>query len=130
MGLVYIDLDTDLNPPDASDGALDWTGVAHLLDLKGTISELSGMGPRRPLLRPSEILFFAADNMAPGEAETIETLGMACCRLAEVKADPRTAATRAVNWGARFRACWSISTSTSCLISTSRSPKTFVAVPA
>jgi arginase family enzyme len=34
VGLVYIDFDTDLNPPEASDGALDWTGVAHLLDIK------------------------------------------------------------------------------------------------
>jgi arginase len=43
VGLVYIDLDTDLNPPAASDGALDWTGVAHMLNLEGTASELSSM---------------------------------------------------------------------------------------
>jgi len=32
LGLIYIDLDTDLNTPDSvGDGALDWMGVAHLL---------------------------------------------------------------------------------------------------
>ena len=50
VGLIYIDLDTDLNPPAASDGALDWTGVAHLLDIDGAASELSSLGPRRPML--------------------------------------------------------------------------------
>lgn len=29
IGLIYVDLDTDLNPPEASDGALDWT-VLHI----------------------------------------------------------------------------------------------------
>lgn len=43
IGIVYIDLDVDLNAPEASDGALDWTGVAHLLDLAGTEPELSGL---------------------------------------------------------------------------------------
>jgi arginase family enzyme len=32
VGLIYIDFDADLNPPEASDGALDWTGVAHMFD--------------------------------------------------------------------------------------------------
>jgi arginase len=36
LGLIYIDLDTDLNTPDSvEDGALDWMGVAHLLNLDG-----------------------------------------------------------------------------------------------
>ena len=38
VGLVYVDLDTDLNTPQTTtDGALDWMGVAHLLDLPGTV---------------------------------------------------------------------------------------------
>jgi arginase len=35
IGLVYMDFDADLNTPGTSDGALDWTGVAHLLDIPG-----------------------------------------------------------------------------------------------
>ena len=57
VGLVYIDLDADLNTPETSDGALDWTGVAHLLDLPGAEAELSGLGPRRPMLAPADILY-------------------------------------------------------------------------
>ena len=44
IGLVYVDLDVDLNAPATSDGALDWTGVAHLLDIPGAAPELSGLG--------------------------------------------------------------------------------------
>jgi arginase len=103
VGLVYIDLDVDLNPPDASDGALDWTGVAHLLDIPGTAPELSGLGSRRPLLGPADILFFASNNITPGEAQTIDRLGIEQISLAQVKADPASAAAQAVRWSARYR---------------------------
>ena len=47
VGLVYIDVDTDLNTPDSTaDGALDWMGVAHMLGLEGTVPELGTLGPR------------------------------------------------------------------------------------
>lgn len=103
VGVIYIDLDVDLNTPEASDGALDWTGVAHLLDIPGTASELSDLGPRRPMLGPADILFFAADNITPGEAETIRRLGLEQISLAQVKADPAAAAAQAVAWGARHQ---------------------------
>jgi arginase len=103
VGLVYVDLDVDLNPPAASDGALDWTGVAHLLDLPGAAPELSGLGSRRPMLAPHAILYFAASNVTPGEAETMRALGLERIGLEEVKADPRAAAARAVAWAAGHR---------------------------
>ncbi len=102
VGLVYIDLDVDLNPPEASDGALDWTGVAHLLDLPGTAPELSGLGSRRPMLAPAEILLFGSYKIIPGEAQTIGALGVESIALAKVEADPAGAARRAVAWGARY----------------------------
>jgi arginase len=102
VGLLYIDLDTDLNPPAASDGALDWTGVAHLLDLDGTASELSSMGPRRPMLTESEILFVAATPGTPSEHATMGDRGIASIGLEEAHRDPRGAAGRAVAWGAGF----------------------------
>lgn len=102
VGLVYIDLDVDLNAPEVSDGALDWTGVAHLLDLPGVATELSGLGPRRPMLRPAEILFFGSHNITPGEAETMSMLELEPIRVAEVKADPVGAGRRAAAWGARY----------------------------
>ncbi len=102
VGLVYIDFDVDLNAPDTSDGALDWTGVAHLLDLPGAEGELSGLGPRRPMLAPADILYFAADNITPAELAVMRALDLKGIGLAEVKADPIGAARRAVAWGARY----------------------------
>lgn len=102
-GLVYIDFDTDLNSPDASDGALDWTGVAHLLDLPGTAGELSGVGSRHPLLGPMDVLFFGVDNITADEAKAIRELDIKTIALAEVKVDPVAAANRAVAWGSRYK---------------------------
>jgi arginase len=100
VGLVYIDLDTDLNPPEASVGALDWTGVAHLLDIRGADALLSGFGPQRPMLAPSDILYFGTDNITAGEAKTMSELKLEQISLIEVKADPEGAAKRAVAWAA------------------------------
>lgn len=102
VGLVYVDVDTDMNPPEASDGALDWTGAAHLLAIPGANDELANIGDVRPLLRPSDILCFAAGNMATNERETIATLGIACIGLAEVQADPNGTAAQAATWASRF----------------------------
>lgn len=102
VALIYIDLDVDLNAPGTSDGALDWTGVAHLLDLSGTELELSGLGPRRPMLAPADILYFAADNITAAEAEAMRSLDLQRISLAEVSADPIGAARRAVAWGAPY----------------------------
>lgn len=103
VGLVYIDLDTDLNAPEASAGCLDWTGVAHLLDIPGADPELSGLGPRRPMLAPANILYFGTDNITPGEAKTMSKLKLEQISLKEVKANPEAAAKRAVAWASSYR---------------------------
>lgn len=103
VGLIYIDLDADLNAPETSDGALDWTGIAHLLDLPGTEDQLSGLGPRRPMLSPADILYFATDNITSVEAEVMRSHGLQRIALAEVKEDPVAAARHAVAWGARYK---------------------------
>jgi arginase len=102
VGLIYIDLDVDLNVPETSDGALDWTGVAHLLDLPGAEMELSGLGPRRPMLAPADILYFAADNVTPVEAEIMGALDLQRITLAEAKDDPVGAGRRTVDWGSHY----------------------------
>jgi arginase len=82
IGLVYIDLDTDLNTPESTnDGALDWMGVAHMLGVEGSVPELVRLGPRVPMLRPEQILFFANDNSKPFERRIIEDRGIAEVRL-------------------------------------------------
>jgi arginase len=104
VGVVYIDLDTDLNTPQSTqDGALDWMGVAHLLGIPGTVSELAALGPRVPMLRPDQVLFFANDNVEPFERQVIDELGIAEVRLAEVVADPSRAAEAVVGgWARQF----------------------------
>jgi arginase len=104
IGLIYIDLDTDLNTPaSVEDGALDWMGVAHLLGLDGTVPVLAGLGPRVPLLRPDQVLLFAADKSTAFERGIIEERGIAEVRLAQVLADPAGAARGvAEGWARRF----------------------------
>ena len=104
VGVVYIDLDTDLNTPESTqDGALDWMGVAHMLGVEGTLPELVALGPRVPMLRPEQVLFFANDNVEPFERQVIEELGIAEVRLAEVAADPSGAAEAvASGWARQF----------------------------
>jgi arginase len=104
VGVVYIDLDTDLNTPESTqDGALDWMGVAHMLGVEGTVAELAALGPRVPMLRPEQVLFFANDNVEPFERQVIEALGIAEVRLAGVVADPAGAAQTVVDgWARQF----------------------------
>ena len=104
VGLVYIDLDTDLNTPESTqDGALDWMGVAHMLGIEGTTPELAALGPRRPMLSPEQVLFFASENVEPFERRVIEELGIAEARLAEVAVDPSgTAQAVATGWAQQF----------------------------
>ena len=102
VGLVYVDLDVDLNIPATSDGALDWTGVAHLLDLPGAAAQLTSLGSRRPLLRASDVLFVAAGNISEPEAATIERMRLPVISLQEVRAGPQAATRRALEWGRGF----------------------------
>lgn len=104
VGVVYIDLDTDLNTPESTqDGALDWMGVAHMLGIEGTVPELAALGPRVPMLRPEQVLFFANDNIKPFERQIIEELDIAEVRLADVVTDPSGAAQAVVSgWARQF----------------------------
>jgi arginase len=104
IGLVYVDLDCDLNTPaSVTDGALDWMGVAHLLGLADTVPALAGLGPRSPMLHPDQVLFFATDNATAFERQTIDQLGIREVALAQVAADPAGLARGVVDgWARRF----------------------------
>ena len=104
LGLVYIDLDADLNTPRSTDeGALDWMGVAHLLGLQGTESELARFGPRSPMLHPEQVYLFAYDNVTSFEQGVIDTHAIAGSRLEEIVNDPsRTARTVVEGWASQF----------------------------
>ena len=102
VGLIYIDLDADLNTPQNSDGALDWTGVAHLLDLPGAAADLSAVAGRRPMLGPADVLYLGLDNTTAMESSAISDLGIEAIRLEAVLNDPAAASGYAVQWGSRF----------------------------
>jgi arginase len=104
IGLVYVDLDTDLNTPESTnDGAFDWMGVAHMLDVEGSVPGLVRLGPRVPMLHPEQILFFANDNSQSFERQIIKDRGIAEVRLEEVIADPAgVARSVARRWAQRF----------------------------
>jgi arginase len=104
IGLVYVDLDSDLNTPaSVTDGALDWMGVAHLLGLADIVPALAGLGPRSPMLHPDQVLFFATDNATGFERRTIDQLGIHEVPLARVADDPAGAARGVVDgWARRF----------------------------
>jgi arginase len=66
VGLVYFDGDADLSLPEASEsGVADTMGMTHLLG--GGADELSGFGPRRPLVGPDQVELFGFD---PAELDT------------------------------------------------------------
>ncbi len=104
VGLIYIDLDVDLNTPESTtDGALDWMGVAHMLAIPGSVPALAGIGPCMPMLRPEQVLFFGHDNVTAPERAIIEASGIAELRLAQVAADPAGTARKAIDdWANRF----------------------------
>ena len=72
VGLIYFDLHADMNTPaSVVDGALDWTGVAHMLALDGTEPELTegrapGPDAERPIRSCSSVM--AWSRRRPGSA--------------------------------------------------------------
>jgi arginase len=73
VGLIYFDGDADLALPETSvSGVADTMGVTHLLG--GGADELSGFGPRRPLIGPDQVELFGFD---PAELDTGEWVRLA-----------------------------------------------------
>jgi arginase len=103
VGLIYFDLDTDLNTPKTTNnGALDWMGVAHMLGVEGSVRNLARMGPRVPLLSPESVFFLARKNVTPAEQGLIDALAIEGVGAEKVAADPEGAARMAIQWGSRF----------------------------
>ena len=96
--LVYLDLHPDLNTPSSvPDGALDWMGVAHLLDVPGADARFAGAGPRRPLLRDDDVVLLGRDpaQSTESERELVAARELSAIDVAALAADPREAAARA-----------------------------------
>jgi arginase len=102
LGLVYFDLDTDLNTPASTeDGALDWMVVAHVLGLPDTVPELRELA----MLQPHQLMYFSTGNVQPFERGVINELHLAEVSIDDVQIDPAAAGQSvARNWASRFEA--------------------------
>jgi arginase len=89
VGLIYLDLHADMNTPATTrEGALDWMGMAHMLNLQGCIPELAAVGDTLPLLTASAVHLFGFDpeRTTPGEREALSGCGVAVTTLGAVQA--------------------------------------------
>lgn len=104
IGLIYIDLDADLQTPlSTQDGALDWMVVAHLLAIPGTNDRICNFMPSVPILNPGQIFLFGTDNIKDAERKTIDAQKINLTKLSEVKSDPSTAAFKVLqDWAYKF----------------------------
>ena len=95
VGLIYVDGGQDLMIPTdhPHEPILDAMGVAHMLDLPGCVSELAGVGPRRPLLRPKDVAFV---GFGDAEEDVHGLVPAPRLRGAEVIEDPVAAGRRAL----------------------------------
>jgi arginase len=95
VALVYFDLHSDLNiPASATDGALDWMALGHMLAIDGAEPTLTAAAGPVPLIEPGQVVLFAQDrsHATRFERSEIERLGLARVALEEVRADPEGSA--------------------------------------
>ena len=98
-GLLYIDRHFDLNTPDTTtDGAVDWMGMAHALDLAGCVESLLNAFDRRPLLEADQIAWLGVqdDGATPAELERASRLGLHVVSSDELARTPTEAVRRAL----------------------------------
>ena len=96
--LLYLDPHPDLNTPqNDTSGALGWMGNAHLLGCPGAVSQLVELDDG-PALEPERLILLGASSTRSREAEreTIDTLGIKVISEADVAADPKNAAAKAL----------------------------------
>jgi arginase len=99
VALAYFDLHSDLNTPaSATDGALDWMALAHMLGIEGTAPSLTTAAGKAPLLDPDQVVLFAhgRSHSTRFERGEIERLGLPRVALEEVREDPEGAARQAL----------------------------------
>jgi arginase len=100
VALAWFDLHSDLNTPaTATDGALDWMALGHMLAVEGAAPALTAAAGNAPLLDPGQVVLFAhaMSHSTRFERGQIERLGLARVALEEVSGDPEGAASQALH---------------------------------
>jgi arginase len=97
--VAYFDLHSDLNTPaSATDGALDWMALGHMLGIDGAEPTLVAATEKVPLLEPGQVVLFAQSlsHATRFERGEIERLGLTRIALEDVRGDPEAAARQAL----------------------------------
>ena len=98
LGVVYVDRHADLNVPDSTvDGALDWMGVAHMLDIAGAVDAFAALAGQRPMLSREQISFLGLGPHTDFEAEVIADRRLPVVDVTRASASPRDAARAALS---------------------------------
>ncbi len=98
LGVVYVDRHADLNVPDSTvDGALDWMGVAHMLDIDGTVDGLAALADHRPMLSSGQISFLGLGPHTDFEAEVISARRLPVVDVYRTVSDPLGSARAALS---------------------------------
>jgi arginase len=94
-GLVYLDLHADMNVPSSvADGALDWMGLGHALDLPGALPEIAATCSLTAEL--VVLCGYGEAHATEFEREHVARLGLSTVSGNDVAADPLAAARRAL----------------------------------
>jgi arginase len=98
LGLVYVDRHADLNVPGSTvDGALDWMGVAHMLDLDGAVDGLAALAGQRPMLSAGQINFLGLGPHTDFEAQVIADRRLPVVDVQSTISDPLRSARTALS---------------------------------
>jgi arginase len=98
-GLLYVDRHFDMNTPGTTiEGALDWMGLAHALDLPGSRDEFAGAFATRPVLDPPRLVLLGTDptQATDFEREQVAALKVSVTTQDDLVADPAAAAAAAL----------------------------------
>jgi arginase len=95
VGLLYVDRHYDINTPESTtDGAIDWMGMAHALDLPGCLDVLTDVLGPRPLLAPNQVAWLGVEDSPATEWERQEArrLGLHVTSSEDFARDPTKSA--------------------------------------
>ncbi|MGZ6724817.1 MAG: arginase family protein [Solirubrobacteraceae bacterium] len=98
LGVVYVDRHADLNVPESTvDGALDWMGVAHMLDIDGAVDGLAALAGHRPMLSSGQISFLGLGPHTDFEAGVISDHRLPVVDVQMAASDPLRSAQAALS---------------------------------
>ena len=98
LGVVYVDRHADLNVPESTvDGAMDWMGVAHMLDIEGAVDGLAALAGPRPMLSSEQISFLGLGPHTDFEARMISDRRLPVVNMQMTASDPLGSARAALS---------------------------------